>query len=118
MKPTHSMMYWIATGYLEGIGAIRLQRALSYFGDIQSFFTATPRALQQAGLSSKQITSMQQLPWQKIERDLVWCENNHCHLVTWDDPRYPKLLSEIHDRPPLLYVKGDVTLLNQPQLAM
>ena len=34
------------------------------------------------------------------------------------DDRYPPLLREIHDPPPLRYVRGDIELLRQPQLAM
>lgn len=35
-----------------------------------------------------------------------------------DDPDYPPLLREIHDPPPLLYVRGDPALLRQPLLAI
>lgn len=35
-----------------------------------------------------------------------------------DDPYYPPLLREIHDPPPLLYVRGDHTLLCEAQLAV
>ncbi len=34
------------------------------------------------------------------------------------DERYPPLLREIHDPPPLLYARGDLELLRQPQLAI
>lgn len=34
------------------------------------------------------------------------------------DHRYPALLREIHRPPPLLYVRGDITLLSLPQLAI
>lgn len=39
-------------------------------------------------------------------------------MLSISDDRYPPLLREIHDPPPLLYVRGDVELLRQPQLAM
>jgi DNA processing protein len=39
-------------------------------------------------------------------------------ILSISDDRYPPLLREIHDPPPLLYVRGDVELLRQPQLAM
>lgn len=35
-----------------------------------------------------------------------------------DDPRYPYLLKEIDDPPPLLFFQGDVSLLQQPQIAI
>lgn len=39
-------------------------------------------------------------------------------LLGIDDPRYPPLLRELADAPPLLYVMGDVQLLQAPQLAI
>jgi DNA processing protein len=34
-------------------------------------------------------------------------------LLTWDEPEYPQRLREIYDPPPLLYVRGNVELLNR-----
>ncbi|NQX87196.1 MAG: DNA-protecting protein DprA [Halioglobus sp.] len=39
-------------------------------------------------------------------------------VIEFDNTHYPPLLREIHDPPPLLYVKGDVALLTKPQLAV
>ena len=40
------------------------------------------------------------------------------HVICWDDPAYPALLAELPDAPPLLFVAGDPTLLERPQLAV
>lgn len=39
-------------------------------------------------------------------------------IVPITDPRYPSLLRAIHEPPPFLYVRGDVELLAQAQLAV
>lgn len=49
---------------------------------------------------------------------LAWLEGPDCHLITWDDPRYPALLAELPDAPPLLFLQGDPGLLETPQLAI
>jgi DNA processing protein len=36
----------------------------------------------------------------------------------WDNPDYPALLAEIPDPPPLLFIAGDHSLLDRPQLGM
>ncbi len=40
------------------------------------------------------------------------------HLITIDDERYPALLRLIPDPPPRLYAKGDLAVLQEPQLAV
>lgn len=42
----------------------------------------------------------------------------HHHLLPYHDPRYPPLLRQIADPPPLLFVRGNVDVLSQPQLAI
>jgi DNA processing protein len=49
---------------------------------------------------------------------LAWLAQPNRHLLMWDDPRYPALLGELTDAPPLLFVAGDVALLERPQLAI
>ncbi|MGY2164413.1 DNA-protecting protein DprA [Pseudomonas tolaasii] len=49
---------------------------------------------------------------------LAWLECPAQHLLMWDSPDYPALLSEIEDAPPLLFVAGDPKILEKPQVAM
>lgn len=49
---------------------------------------------------------------------LAWLERAGQHLLMWDQPDYPALLAQISDAPPLLFVAGDATILEKPQLAM
>ena len=49
---------------------------------------------------------------------LAWLERPGQHLLMWDQPEYPALLAQIDDAPPLLFVAGDPSILEKPQLAM
>jgi DNA processing protein len=54
-----------------------------------------------------------------IAATLAWlAEAPDRHLLTPGDPAYPRLLSEIADPPPLLFVRGDPALLSLPQIAI
>ena len=53
-----------------------------------------------------------------VERDLEWASRPHNHLIACTDERYPALLRELVDYPPLLYASGDPGLLQAPQIAI
>ncbi len=53
-----------------------------------------------------------------VQKALRWQEKDDQHLVTFYCESYPKLLKEIPDPPPLLYVKGRVESLSLSQIAM
>ncbi|KAF1027649.1 MAG: DNA processing protein DprA [Pseudomonas sp.] len=49
---------------------------------------------------------------------LAWLARPAQHLLMWDQPDYPALLAELPDAPPLLFVAGNPSILEKPQLAM
>ena len=53
---------------------------------------------------------------QQAAAALAWLERAGQHLLCHDDPRYPALLAELDDAPPLLFVAGAPELLERPQL--
>ena len=53
-----------------------------------------------------------------LDRALRWLDDPLNHIVTFADEVYPRLLLEISDPPPLLYVKGDTGLLDRLALAV
>ena len=113
-----TIFYWVAATRLDGIGPIRIRRWLDYFGDIKNLFSATDAELKSAGLTPQNRDAFKNINWQKIERDIVWCEKNNCHLIAQTHPHYPSLLRETADSPVLLYVRGETQLLTQSQLAI
>lgn len=56
---------------------------------------------------------------QRALRDLEWLHvQPDVHLISLSDSTYPDLLREIPKLPPLLFVRGDIHLLNLPQIAI
>jgi DNA processing protein len=47
-----------------------------------------------------------------------WAQQPNRHVLTLDDPRYPPLLREIADAPPVLFVRGNVDVLSLPQIGI
>jgi DNA processing protein len=46
-------------------------------------------------------------------KELAQAQAAGIRLLTWDEPHYPQRLREIYDPPPLLYVLGNIELLNR-----
>lgn len=111
-------LYWLAATLLPNIGPITFHHWLTLFGNIKTLFSAPPSDLLRAGLTTDQVRLLQNPDWHTAEKNLAWCEKNSCHLLCITDPNYPPLLREIAAAPILLYVRGDMTLLQQPQLAI
>jgi DNA processing protein len=53
-----------------------------------------------------------------VKNALKWQEKPSNYIICFEDPRYPPLLKEIDDPPPLLYVEGNHRLLSQIQIAV
>lgn len=55
---------------------------------------------------------------QEVEATLAWLDHPNRHLLTLEHEAYPRLLKEIADPPPLLFVRGDPAFLSVPQIAI
>jgi DNA processing protein len=54
----------------------------------------------------------------RIDADLRWLDANDCTLISAIDARYPEPLRQSPGAPAVLFVRGDVAVLGEPQLAM
>lgn len=53
-----------------------------------------------------------------VQKDLQWLEHADHHLLTFTDKAYPNALRQIPDAPVALFAIGDVSLLNDPCIAV
>lgn len=56
--------------------------------------------------------------WDGVERDLAWLQAPGNRLVAYTDAAYPGRLRLLPDPPLALFVRGDLDLLDMPQLAV
>jgi DNA processing protein len=117
-RATDPVEQWLILYHANAIGSATLQHLLDALPDPAAVLAASSSALQQLGLSRQSIESLRHPPQQAIERDLAWREQPGNHILVCTDPRYPPLLRQLPDAPPLLYVHGDPAWLSAPQLAM
>jgi DNA processing protein len=100
--------YWIGFNLIKGIGAVRMQGLIAYFGDVEAAWKADPAALAEAGLGAKVIERVLAAR-STVNLDQVWekIESQGIKILTWEDEEYPGRLKEIDQPPPVLYIRGD-----------
>lgn len=100
--------YWVALSSIEEIGSSFIQRLYHYFGDIESAFNATDLS-QIEGLNIKKAEKYLRLR-DKLDVDKIVAEveNRGINYLTFDDEKYPRMLKNIDDPPPVIYYKGDL----------
>jgi DNA processing protein len=113
--------YWLALQRIPGLGPVACRALLKHYsGHPRLLFAdaagASPALA--ARLPAPLLRALATPDWAAVERDLAWLERPDRHALALPDPRYPPLLKQIHDAPPVLYVRGRVETLGAPQLAI
>lgn len=113
-----SLAAWLRLTLIPGIGGETQRKLLAAFGLPDAIFAASRSALR-AVIGDKGanllLDSDNQL---RIAQALEWAQQENCHLVCLADSTYPPTLLQIPDPPNLLYVRGNVELLQRPCLAI
>lgn len=113
------LKYWIAINRLPELGAVKFQKLIKRFDDLQLAWQAHLPELMSAGLSEKEAEAII-VNRSKINPDieLEKLEELGIKAVTIRDDAYPKNLKEIFDAPAVLYFRGSLNCLYRPCLAV
>ncbi len=106
----NELQYWVAFGRVPQIGRARFLLLEQHFSSIEEAWKAGPASLQQAGLKGAALSSLLAArdgitPEEELEK----LERASVQVFTWHDEKYPARLKETYDKPPLLYVRGELT---------
>jgi DNA processing protein len=115
------LSHWLALLHAPGIGSVTLARLLEQYATPEGVLAAAATGeLQRLALIKENSARFLADPdWSLVENDLAWLQAGpDRHILTRDSQYYPDLLREIADPPPILFVHGNVDLLNSPQLAI
>ncbi|MDF2867118.1 MAG: protecting protein DprA [Gammaproteobacteria bacterium] len=110
--------YWLALQRALGIGPAKSIALYEAVHDLSLLFSKKRSELLALGVPESAIEAIQNPDWDSIEADLTWAEQSGRVIITWQDSAYPKLLKQTAAPPMVLYVMGEISLLNSPQLAI
>jgi len=101
--------YWIGFNLVRGIGAVRFQKIQTFFGDLSIAWNAPAEAFREAGLPERPLRNLINLRNQ-TDLDQLYDSilEKGVQVLTVLDDAYPRLLQEINQSPPVLYVKGQL----------
>lgn len=103
------LKYWVAFSRIPRIGSVRAGRLEEHFGTLEAAWRANAADLRAAGLDQGTVSSILETrdaiaPDDEMER----LEKAGVSALTWRDDGYPRRLKEVEDRPPVLYVRGEL----------
>lgn len=116
---TDDYLGWLALALTPGLGARSAGKLLREFGSPDAIFSASLTALEAQRLPAAVAQALQsRQPLSAAAKELANAQAIGCRLLTWDEPEYPARLREIYDPPPLLYIRGNVELLNRHMVSI
>jgi DNA processing protein len=108
--------YWLALKLIPRLTNHKKIALVDLFGVEQIFHQS--QELSSLNLTSKQVAAIRSPDWQRIDDIITSTEQCNSQIIPFNDKNYPLLLKQIYDPPLLLFIQGNVGLLNQVQIAM
>jgi DNA processing protein len=118
MELEHSLS-WLALGVTPGLASRLTAKLLRRFGTPEAVFRASLTDLEACQIPPAVAQAIHsQTPLKTAEKELEKVRASGCLLLNWTETAYPQRLLEIYDPPPLLYVRGDLSVLNRHAISI
>lgn len=101
--------YWVWLQHAMGGGSQKPHRIFSYFRTPQAFYEAGEREWRLLGfLTQKEISLLSGYSLEEATAVIEYCERVGQQVITPQSEIYPQCLTNIHNPPCVLYVKGEL----------
>ena len=111
-------MLWIWLSKIEISNKIKLE-LLNKFKNIEKIWKANADDLIYYKFSDKNIDKIMNTEYRKnLEKELDYLKKNNIKIINFLQKEYPKKLLQIPDFPIILYVKGDLRILNNKSIGI
>ena len=108
------LIYWLWFSTLTDIAPAARAKIIKIFADAETVYnTPTDLIAKEAGLTEGAARKLRNRSLAEAEEIYTICEDNDIEIITIDDRRYPRQLSNIYAPPAVLFVKGRVPDMNR-----
>ncbi|MGL4859456.1 MAG: DNA-protecting protein DprA [Enterobacteriaceae bacterium] len=107
--------FWLRLFMIKEISHKQLRQLATTLGTVEQYGTERLSALPLTPEQQAQFAAPNPL-W--LQRAQKWLTQPGNQMVIFAEPDYPELLMQISSPPPLLFIRGEVSLLAQSQLAI
>jgi len=124
----NELMYWLVLNRCPGMGLRRLKILIQTGGNLKNWFNGrqpTSELIRWYQMQGNQAQTQKRLSldWAGVDKDLAWAEQPDNSIISLDcthaSPNsYPTWLEQIASPPPVLFVRGNASILHDPQIAM
>ena len=112
-KPESEQLFANALNTIPELGPIRLTKILNFFGSYEAAFNKSASQYINAGLEANISNSIaEKMRNINPEEEYEKTKKHNIRILLNSDPAFPQLLKEIIPSPPLLYIRGDLSVLN------
>ena len=104
---------WLRLIRSRRVGAITFHRLIADHGSAMAALAELPAIARAAG-----VENYTPCPIEVVRHEMAQARLCGARLLCFPDPEYPSALRDLPDAPPVLWVQGNVLLLNRPMVAM
>ena len=112
--------YWIWLSRIEGLGCIRKKKLLDMFKTPEAIWNLKFEDIMSInGFGEKIANEILKKEYKaNLNKYLDYMKKYNIHIISIYDKEYPNKLRNIYDVPVTLYVKGNVSILNEESIAI
>ena len=116
---TAELKYWIAFNRVSRVGRARLALLEGHFGSLAVAWRASESQLRKAGLASG-VAQHVAAARNKVDPDaeIEKLQRSGARALTWHDDEYPPRLKQIYDKPPVLFMRGEIMPADERGVAL
>ncbi|MBN1306878.1 MAG: DNA-processing protein DprA [Chitinispirillaceae bacterium] len=111
---------WIALNSITGLGPVCFGRLLERYGTPDAVFDESPEKIVGDGLLTPALAAQLRSPelMESAKRQYDQAQRIGASILTLADHRYPPYLREIFAPPPLIFVRGDLSVFSRHAVAV